>query len=479
MTRDRIEEWSEGRIKVALLLERERRRYVVEWFRGGKARRKVFSAAKHRTLTIAKRAARTYAEELFAARCAVPSDRPATMASLFAKYVEAMEDGWRSATRTSTIARWRLWEAFIKPGSDPDSVTADDLDRFHRELRRREKPMSPNQVRQVFALLRAVYRKGIQRKWTTNTDPITYGPRIAKDEAIRGRNEPAEYHPDEWRKLLAVVNGREASWWRLGVALVLEGVQGQRIQAIRHLRVQDVDLEAGVIRWPAEYQKQGRPLEQPLLSAARAAVELALTWRAADGYRGPWLLYAPGRGNVVDPMAGPVSYQTLHSALLKAEKVAGVAHLPYRASHGLRRMAAENVYGATGDLLEAAAWIGDRDVKQLKAYLKRQDERMASAAEAAEKATEGASIVPDIVPAKTTPSGSGVVAGVGESHWSDLNRRPQPFDGTSSGSDSHNHAGLRVTPGSGDSRSAPESDPPIVPNTVPDSGAGSSAGGES
>src|SRR5690606_12184394 len=82
--------------------------------------------------------------------------------------------------------------------------------------------------------------------------------------------------------------------------------------------------------------------------------------------------------------ARPVSYQTLHSALLRTEQAAGVEHLPYRGFHGGRRMAAENVYeGTGGDMLAAAAWINDRDVKQMKKYLKRRDQRMGKASEAA------------------------------------------------------------------------------------------------
>jgi integrase len=468
--REHVTEWESGRVRVALIFEPDRNRYVVEWYQKGRARRKVFSVAKYANKRLAKQSASTYAQAMFELRREVKSDRPATMDAMFTAFVTAMEGGWRPATRTSTVIRWRKWQIFIGPRTDPEMVTAEHLDKFHEALRKAKRPMSPNQVRHVFALIRMVYRKAVERNWLVNAAPMTYFPRISRDEQVKGKQEPAEYHPDEWRRLVAVIDPEHPSWWRLGVALMLEGVQGQRIQSIRHLRVTDFDLDAKVIRWPAEYQKQGRELEQPLLSAAIEAIGLALRWRARDGYTGPWLLYAPGRGNIVQAKAGPVSYTTLHSALQKAEVVAGVPHLPYRASHGLRRMAAENVYGATRDMLQAAAWIGDRDVKQLKAYLKRTDERMEGAAAATEGATVGVGIVPVVVPAAESSGESGVDTGLEESHWSELNRRPQHSEGSASELISSTSAGSRGAESTVTPRNAPENDRSIVPGTVPDSG---------
>lgn len=399
--RERIQVWDGEGVKVALIFDPGRKRFVVEHYRNGRPRRRIFTVTAHGGRGPAKKAAQAYAGELFRARQSLASDERLTIAALFERYVLAMEGGWRPATRVTNLARWRQWEAFIKPESDPDRVTADDLDRFHKSLRMRERPISPNQVRQVFGLIRTVYRLGNQRRWVRNPDPVGYSPRISKDEKVRLEQDPEEYHPDEWRQLLAVVDARQPQWWRLGVAMILQGVQGQRIHAVRHLTLDDVDFEAGVILWPAIWQKQGRDLQQPLLSATRTALDLALSWRAADGYQGRYFLYAGGRGGAVDPVAGPVPYSTINSALNKAEKLAGVEHRPYRSTHGQRRMSAENVYSATGDMLEAAEWIGDRDLKQLKSYLKRREGRMERAANATEAATSTASIVPSIVPSES------------------------------------------------------------------------------
>lgn len=78
-------------------------------------------------------------------------------------------------------------------------------------------------------------------------------------------------------------------------------------------------------------------------------------------------------------------------ALLKAEARAGVEHKERRAMHGLRKLAAGNVADETGDMRLGMEWIGDRDMKQAPAYLKRRSERMDRAAKAASSGARGRS----------------------------------------------------------------------------------------
>jgi len=375
MTRQRIESWDNAKGRVTLWWEADRKRYIVERFVNRAARRRAFAVAKHGNQTNARRAAKVYAEELVAARARASTDRATTLDALWARYEGAMGDGWRPATRTNVVGKWRLWMAWAKPDTDPELITADDLDRFHRVLRKSEK--ATNQVRAVFALIRSVYRMAGQRRWCQNVDAATYSPRISKDEATASKVTPAEYSPEEWHKILAALNPRTPEDWRCWVAMALEGLQGHRISAVRHLRWRDVDLEAGVIRWPAEFQKQGIAITQPILPATRQVLDVAAAWRAADGYTGEWVLYRRQGGPNT-----PVTYQTIHYALRKAEDRAKVEHRPFRATHGSRKMAMENVYQMTGDVLTAMEWLGDRDMKQARTYLQRNDGRMASAADA-------------------------------------------------------------------------------------------------
>lgn len=391
--RVRVEEWGKPRSGhfVACYYEAARSRYVVEWYVAKTPRRKTFPHSPGEK-TAARRSAFVYGEEMSRARAGLTAtgDAARTTEELYRRYVLAMEPGWRPATRTGNAARWRLWSAYIKPTTSPDLVTEDLLDEFHGRLR--ELSISPTQAGATFGLIRAVYRLGLRRGWVTSATPLTYRPRFAKNE--RGE-DPQEYTPDEWRALLAVLNQDNRSEWRLLATLLLAGSQGQRVNSIRHLRVDDVQVvedpeqwgPLGTITWRAEWMKQGREFTQPLTPAGLAAYRVAMDWRTRSGYEGEWLLPAPRWAR----RDGAVSYQTLHSALVRTEKEAGVKHLPFRGFHGARRMVAENVYqGTGGDILAAAAWLGDSDVKQMKAYLKRRERRLERAAEAASAASSEA-----------------------------------------------------------------------------------------
>jgi len=385
--RVRVEEWGvRGQGLVALYHEPARKRFTVEVFRDGKPKRESVAYRKGGlTQTQARAQAKAIGQQAFLAReeQKTVTQRLGTTKELYERYVVAMDSAWRPATRTSNAYRWRLWQAFIRPESDPDAVTEDTLDDFVRQMRKLQH--SPNQIGHTIALVRAVYRLGLRRKWVTESAPITYEFRKAKDDR---KLEPEEYHPGEWERLLKVTEDSPRRW-RLRAILLVQGSQGMRINAILHLTFADVDLERGLITWPAKWMKQGHDFVQPLTAAGREGVALALAWRAVDRYEGPWLFYSPGRGGVVGRGTGPTHYQTIHTALLKAEARAGITHKPYRSTHGFRRMAAENVYTATGEELTAANWIGDKDVKQLRSYLKRDTERLARGSVASAKATEG------------------------------------------------------------------------------------------
>jgi len=178
---------------------------------------------------------------------------------------------------------------------------------------------------------------------------------------------------------------------------MLAGHQGQRANAVLHLRWADIDPVLHLIRWPAEFQKNGEVLEQPITDEALSALETARYWLTiptgrdftrmnrgqrivADALsRSPYVLPAHG-----DP-SKPYGYQGMYAALRDLEKDADVEHRPYRALHGLRKMVAGNVLDATGDDRLAMEWIGDRDPKQKRTYLKKRRARMQRAADAASK----------------------------------------------------------------------------------------------
>jgi integrase len=201
-----------------------------------------------------------------------------------------------------------------------------------------------------------------------------------------------------------VFDPKRGDQWRAWVALMLLGHHGMRINAVRNLRWQDVDYDAGVIRWPSKYQKQGVDVVQPITWATHSALLVARHWalvelrpRAAAQVRGadgkfshdatqdpppietPFVLFAQRRPT------SAYSYSSFHYSLQRAEEKAKIAHKPYRGAHGFRKMVVGNVIEATGDRMLGLEYVGDQDPRMLKHYDKRTDERIARASAALEE----------------------------------------------------------------------------------------------
>lgn len=299
----------------------------------------------------------------------------------------------RPATKQSYQDRWSLWTAHIGLDADCNEIELENVDGFITKLRavptRRGTDRSINQVRQAINTVRTVYNWGQSRKLLRNNVFVGYrwkGPRDAK--AL----EPEEYTPEEYAKLVQGVSPQDGKRWRLHVALVLAGVHGSRARAVQHLQWTAI---SDVIEWDRLYQKTGEEHAQPLTWELVAALETAKYWtgripgrrvsrmneeqRAAlEALRtSPWVL--PGHG---DP-SKPWGYQAMWKSLVKLETEVGVPHKAYRAWHGMRKGSAGTVADQTGDDRLGMEWIGDRDMKQKRAYLKRRKARMERAADAA------------------------------------------------------------------------------------------------
>jgi integrase len=369
--------------RVTVWLEPDRARTVVRWFvgesRAKRKRIKVFPGIDR----LAQKAAQLYAASVLDGR----QERHATLGralttrALWEAFVEARVNGprpWRLRTQLGNQQRWRKWEAFIHRETDPDLVTLAELDRFWS--REKQTGAAPNQIRHVVQLVRAVYRWGFGRKLLRTNEPDAYEVRLGRDEKVLA---PAEYSQEEFSQFLGVLDPANSRQWRLWCLLTMDGSAGARINSLLHLRWVDVDLAADQVTWSAEFMKQGEAHVQPLTQAMREALAWAKHWREEQEYSGPWVFYAARH----DSQSEVYTYQSAWIALRKAETRAGVAHLAFRAFHGGRRMVVGNVYDATGDDEAAMHWIGDRDLKQKRSYLKRRTERLESARDAMEEAT--------------------------------------------------------------------------------------------
>lgn len=295
--------------------------------------------------------------------------------------------GLREATQKSYTQHFRRFELFIGRARIAETIKVPEL----AELKRRdlEAGRALNQIKQTLNVVRTVFRWGVEQELMVRSPLALMRWKSRKDEPKP--LEPEEYTTEETERLLAALDKEDTRQWKAWVFMMLAANYGQRANAVLHLRWQDVDWDAGLIRWPGRYQKQGRELVRPLLWEAVSALLTAQQQRErAAGFRrlkhhkslhstaerlgeADWILFAER------DRAKPMSYQSLHYHITQAEIRAKVEPKPYRKAHGLRRMVLGNVLEVTGDRALALEVIGDRDLSQLASYDRRADQRTADA----------------------------------------------------------------------------------------------------
>lgn len=384
--------------RVRVLIDSNRSRIEVLYRDAdGIARKRIFANSKE-----GRTEAETWAETYHTARALAASGaqkEPVTVRELWERYTSspAYHEEIREATRRNYRDRWRHWEVFIGPNAIANETTLYDIDRFR--VAAREAGLVLNSIRNTLNVVRVVYNWATTRKLISHNEVAVFRWKQPKDAVVFA---PEEYTEAEFGALLKELSPQSGLTWRTWTVLMLAGHQGQRARAVLNLRWSDVDYNVAggpVIRWPAEYQKQGVELVQPMMWETVSALRTAREWRERSGYEGPWVLYAGGgnkslgavllgaergyRKDRTQEEDTPYTYQAMHRALMAAERRAKVAHKPHRALHGLRKMVAGNVADRTGDDRMAMEWIGDRDMGQARTYLKRRNERLDRAAEAA------------------------------------------------------------------------------------------------
>lgn len=343
----------------------------VEWREGGRKFRESWPDTRGNA-----KVARAYAEgvaERLAQR-GMPTRTRITLGELVERYVLA-NDHWRPMSRRNVTDRLKRFLTFATRERYADTVTPEMLDEFRAALRasrstRMRQGMAPNQIAHHAAEVKHLMRFAKARKLVAENPLADYVIRLGKDER---RQDMAEYLNDEWARVLAQLSPRKASEWRAYCLLVLAGVLGPRQKALRHVTWPDLDLASRDVTWRAATDKTGTERRQPLPRDAVRVFRIAKVWRARDGYTGPFVFYPIHR----DALASgkPYDYSSVIALLRRAERAAGVEHKPFRALHGLRRTAAGNILAATGSTSDAGNWIGDRDAKSLKRYLKVRDSR--------------------------------------------------------------------------------------------------------
>lgn len=138
------------------------------------------------------------------------------------------------------------------------------------------------------------------------------------------------------------------------LAVVLAHETGHRIGSIRRLRWADLDLEAEVVLWRAEFDKMRREHRTPLTGAAVDALKAA---RRAGAVISEWVIPSPA-----DP-GQPIAVDTLNYWWRRGEALAQLPHVRGRGWHSLRRLfATELKHVPIMDLCELGGWKSPQTV---------------------------------------------------------------------------------------------------------------------
>lgn len=365
MTRKTLVSYGPSRATVRVFTEGDLVR--VQWRESGRVLTKSW-ANTPAGRTEAKAWAKGFAESREFRR--VGASQRLTLRQLWERYTAAEFPLLRENTKRLYGEAWRRWEFMMGAKMVAEDANVESVAAFRRELEEKHK-LAVNTVRMAVRAVKTVYAFGLRTEIIARNRIEGYRFKVAKEKRPK---PPAEFTPAEFGRILAALDATRAGQWRAFVALALCGYQGARQHAVLHLQWSDIDLEAGVIHWRAEWDKMGNEWTQPIREQARKALEAAWRWRAMLGYNGPWVVPAPrSKGET------PYDKQTLWWNLKEASKRAGVEKLRWRAGHGFRRMLATDVHELTGDPLLAMRSIGDTDIRQAETYIKTRDGSVAKA----------------------------------------------------------------------------------------------------
>lgn len=305
------------------------------------------------------------------------------MRELWQKYRNRKDSKWRNKTGVTAEQRWKKWEKFIGDRTPAHMVRRDKLDEFKISLLGLKHV--PNQVLAHLNLVTAVYRWAVDDDLIPPTKVATYKPEFSKDQ-LASSEQMAEYSRDERDGLIAALDPRKPNEWRAWALTTLLAFCGPRQTAARSLEWRDIDFDAGLITWRAALDKQGHERKQPMPGPVVDAFYVALGWRMATGYAGPFVFFSARAGS----MDRPYTYAALNHAMREAETRAGITHIKYRAAHGHRRGVAGDIHAATGSEKTAANWIGDKSVEVVRDHylLEREAELRKTAGMLAPKADQ-------------------------------------------------------------------------------------------
>jgi integrase len=344
----------------------------VQWYEDGQRRVKSFALTKEGRAE-AKAWAQGFAETRFGT---APAAERLTLRAVWARYKVAEFPQLRERTRELYAEHWARWELFLGRSFYADDARQETVDRFRARLT--VLGIAVGHQQRIMRDVKTVYAWADSRELLARNRLAGYRFKIAKEARAE---RPAAYQPEEVAAIIAALQPQRSGEWRAWTVLVLAAYQGARARAILHLTWSDVDITSGTVTWRAKFDKTGVERVQPLTLAGYCAVLTARWWRERDGHREPWVFPSPqARKRAGREEPGVYGAQALWLALRNAERRAGVVHRPFRAMHGFRRGVGKAIAQLTGDPMRGLDWLGDKDPKQIPAYVQGQSAELEASA---------------------------------------------------------------------------------------------------
>lgn len=283
-----------------------------------------------------------------------------TLGLLADQYLESPQhQGKKARTQRADAINLRRVMAFLGPERRVESLSESDVRRFtlaRRQGRETLEAIRPGRVvrnRTIEADLVVVMTA---LNWASRERTAT-GRRLIRENPLHGVKLPKEQNPNRpvmdhaaYRTVLEHANTVHPL---LRVALVVAEGTGRRISAWRNLRWDDVDLQAGTIRWRAEFDKKGYEQVVPMSDEVRDALREARKAQAAIGS-------APVFPAPKDPTT-PCDRHVLDRWLRRGLGKAGITPLKGGLWHALRRKWATERKGyPVKDVAAAGGWRDER-----------------------------------------------------------------------------------------------------------------------
>lgn len=343
-----------------------------------------------------REAAKAKADELALAlrTPAKPAAEPLTLDALFDNYIKEVTPSKGERKQYDDQRAANLFKKILGPETRVETLTHRDAARYVRERRRlgnqqtrkKRKKKNGQQGQQEEATPKPLRNRAIAAdlevihaalNWAVGAGMISRNPfkgfSINRDEGVRRPIISA----DEYQQLLDAADQVDPG---CRLALVLAHETGHRIGAIRQLRWSDIDLDKATVRWRAENDKIGFEHVTPLTSEAVTALKAARKASASIG--DAWVFPSPE-----DP-AEPVSRHLVRDWWERLEPEAGIARIPGRGWHALRRQfASELKHTPPRDLQELGGWKSYQTI--VKCYQRADEQTMRAALASRRKLTFG------------------------------------------------------------------------------------------